>query len=54
LLTRYLVDTGLVPALLAQHGVEAIVKASFGTETLPVGLHSVIGSRPPPADGDKR
>jgi len=41
-----LIDTGRVPSLLAEHGVEATVGTSFGTETLPVGLHTVIGHRP--------
>ncbi|MEX0664371.1 MAG: class I SAM-dependent methyltransferase [Acidimicrobiia bacterium] len=41
-----LVDTSRVPALLAEHGVEAIVGVSFGTEELPVGLHTIIGRRP--------
>lgn len=40
-----LIDTRLVPTLLAQHGVEATVGSSFGTETLPVGLHTVVGRR---------
>ena len=41
-----LVDTTLVPSLLAAHGVEATVGASFGTETLPTGLHVITGSWP--------
>ena len=41
-----LVDTGLVPALLATHGVEARVARSFGSEELPTGLRAVIGQRP--------
>ncbi|MBT8246563.1 MAG: class I SAM-dependent methyltransferase [Acidimicrobiia bacterium] len=40
-----LVDTSTVPTLLADHGVEAEVKAAFGDETLPVGLKAVIGRR---------
>jgi SAM-dependent methyltransferase len=40
-----LIDTSRVPALLADHGVEATVASSFGTETLPVGLRAVIGKR---------
>jgi SAM-dependent methyltransferase len=40
-----LIDTGLVPALLAQHGVQAQVASSFGSESLPVGLRTVIGRR---------
>ena len=41
-----LVDTSLVPPLLREHGVEAEVRSSFGTETLPPGLRAVIGHRP--------
>ena len=41
-----LVDTSLVPALLRDHGVEATVAASFGSETLPPGLRAVVGHRP--------
>jgi SAM-dependent methyltransferase len=41
-----LVDTALVPGLLARHGVEARLAPSFGTEQLPTGLRAVIGSRP--------
>ncbi len=40
-----LVDTKLVPGLLAEHGVEATIGWSFGDETLPVGLRTVVGSR---------
>jgi len=40
-----LVDTSLIPALLARHGVAARVGPSFGAEELPVGLHTVIGVR---------
>ena len=31
--------------LLAEHGVDASVRPSFGTEQLPPGLHVVAGSR---------
>jgi SAM-dependent methyltransferase len=41
-----LVDTSLVPKLLATHGVEARVADSFGSEELPTGLRAVIGARP--------
>ncbi len=41
-----LIDTARVPLLLAQHGVEATVRASFGTEELPRGLRAIVGSRP--------
>jgi hypothetical protein len=30
---------------LAQHGVEASIGTAFGTEQLPEGLHTIIGSR---------
>jgi SAM-dependent methyltransferase len=41
-----LIDTTLVPGLLAQHGVEAQVRPSFGTEELPTGLRAIVGHRP--------
>jgi SAM-dependent methyltransferase len=41
-----LIDTTLVPGLLAQHGVEAQVRPSFGTEQLPTGLRAVVGHHP--------
>jgi SAM-dependent methyltransferase len=41
-----LVDTAKVPALLASHGIAAEVRRSFGGETLPVGLHAIVGHRP--------
>jgi SAM-dependent methyltransferase len=41
-----MIDTSRVPALLQQHGVQAAVGSSFGTERLPVGLRTVIGHRP--------
>jgi len=40
-----LVDTSLVPGLLAAHGVDARVLPSFGAETLPAGLVAVVGRR---------
>ena len=39
-----LIDTARVPALLAEHGLEAEVRPSFGTETLPVGLRAIVGA----------
>jgi SAM-dependent methyltransferase len=42
-----LVATTSVPALLARHGVDAEVRDSFGTETLPQGLKAVVGRRAP-------
>jgi SAM-dependent methyltransferase len=41
-----LVDTGAVPDLLRPHGVEVVVGPSFGEETLPAGLRTLIGRRP--------
>jgi SAM-dependent methyltransferase len=41
-----LVDTSLVPALLARHGVEAGVRPSFGAEELPPGLVAIVGHKP--------
>jgi len=43
---KVLVDTARVPELLAAHGVDAEVRRSFGSETLPEGLQVVIGGRP--------
>ena len=40
-----LVDTTRVPALLAEHGVDATVGTSFGDETNPEGLAIVIGHK---------
>jgi SAM-dependent methyltransferase len=40
-----LIDTTRVPALFAEHGVDATVKASFGDEELPTGLRAVVGRR---------
>lgn len=40
-----LIDTSLVPPLLAKHGVEATVEPAFGDETLPAGLRAVIGRK---------
>jgi SAM-dependent methyltransferase len=42
-----LIDTTQVPALLRQHGVEARVGSSFGTEINPPGLRVVIGHKLP-------
>jgi SAM-dependent methyltransferase len=41
-----LIDTSAVPDLLRRHGVEARLGESFGTEQLPAGLRTVIGTRP--------
>jgi SAM-dependent methyltransferase len=40
-----LTETARVPQLLADHGVEAEVRASFGTEELPDGLAVIVGRR---------
>jgi len=40
-----LVDTRSIPAFLAAHGVDAVVKDAFGTEQLPLGLRAVVGRR---------
>ena len=42
-----LLDTAELPDLLAPHGVEVEVGTSFGAETLPAGLRTLIGRRPP-------
>jgi SAM-dependent methyltransferase len=44
-----LIETALVPELLAVEGVEARVARSFGAEQLPTGLYAIIGRRPLPA-----
>ena len=49
-----LIDTSHLPGLLAEHQVQATVAASFGEETLPVGLHAVVGYRTAPADESRR
>jgi len=44
-----LIDSALVPPLLAGHGVRASVATSFGGRVeLPQGLHAIIGSKEPP------
>jgi hypothetical protein len=40
-----LIDTSKVPALLAHHGVEATLAASFGDEQLLPGLVTVVGRK---------
>jgi SAM-dependent methyltransferase len=40
-----MIDTSVVPALLAEHGVESRIAPAFGRETLPAGLVAVIGHR---------
>jgi SAM-dependent methyltransferase len=40
-----LVDTSLIPALLARHGVRATVRTGFGATELPPGMRAVTGVR---------
>jgi SAM-dependent methyltransferase len=40
-----MVDTGRIPALLAENDVHATVGTSFGTESLPTGLRTIIGHK---------
>ena len=40
-----LVDTSLIPALLASHGVTATMRTSFGAAELPPGMRAVTGVR---------
>ena len=40
-----LIDTAKTPALLAEHGVEAEVRPSFGDEQLPAGLMAIVGRK---------
>jgi SAM-dependent methyltransferase len=42
-----LTETSRVPGLLAEHGVDVTLTSSFGSETLPAGLHVLIGRRTP-------
>jgi SAM-dependent methyltransferase len=42
-----LVDAAQVPALLADHGLDVVVGASFGAEELPTGLVTVVGALTP-------
>lgn len=42
-----LVATAAVPALLAAHGVQAEVRAAFGSERLPEGLMAIVGAKAP-------
>jgi SAM-dependent methyltransferase len=43
-----LIDTARVPALLAEHGIEAEVRSSFGSESLSAGLRAIVGHKAPP------
>ena len=40
-----LVETSAIPAFLAARSVDATVRSSFGTETLPTGLKVIAGTR---------
>ncbi|MGI8491524.1 MAG: hypothetical protein ACR2KC_01455 [Acidimicrobiales bacterium] len=40
-----LVDTSVIPDRLAGHGLEVCIGDSFGGETSPEGLRTVIGHR---------
>jgi SAM-dependent methyltransferase len=40
-----LIDVGGVPAVLAEHGVDAEVRPGFGGEQLPSGLFAIVGLR---------
>ena len=40
-----MIETSAVPALLADHGVDAVVGDSFGDEHLPTGLHTIVGRK---------
>jgi hypothetical protein len=40
-----LIDVQSVPALLAEHGVDATVRDAFGDEQFPVGLKAIVGRK---------
>jgi SAM-dependent methyltransferase len=40
-----LLDTALIPDLLRPHGADVVVGTSFGSETLPAGLRTLVGHR---------
>ncbi len=40
-----LIDTSRIPALLAEHGVDATVRDSFGDEELSAGLRAIVGRK---------
>jgi SAM-dependent methyltransferase len=46
-----LIATSQVPPLLAAHGVQARVAPAFGTESLPTGLHVILGVKQPERPG---
>jgi hypothetical protein len=41
-----LLDTSVLPELLAGSGVDVTLRTSFGTEALPAGLRVLVGRRP--------
>lgn len=41
-----LLDTSVLPELLAGSGVDVTLRTSFGTEALPAGLRVLVGQRP--------
>ncbi len=43
-----LLDTSVLPELLAGSGVDVTLRTSFGTEALPAGLRVLVGRRPLP------
>jgi SAM-dependent methyltransferase len=40
-----LVDANELPALLAAHGVDAVVAPSFGRESMPAGMRAIVGRK---------
>jgi len=44
-----LFETAKIPALLAEHGIDAEVRDSIGDEQLPPGLKAIVGRKPPTA-----
>jgi SAM-dependent methyltransferase len=40
-----MIDTSIVPGIMAAHGVDVVVGRSFGQERLPDGLHTIIGRK---------
>jgi hypothetical protein len=40
-----MVDTSIVPGIMAARGVDVAVGRSFGHERLPEGLHTIIGRK---------
>jgi hypothetical protein len=40
-----LIDTSVLPAFLASHGIRAELRDAFGSEMLPTGLLAVVGCR---------